>query len=231
MGDDGGGELGQDDGDAVALGDAGGFQPVGEAVGQLGELAKCVSLDCAIKLLVNQSRLPSRLPVAAVDAEVVANGDAPLEVPLDLVDFAPAVALEQLRDPPCAASVYGADRRRAGAGRKGSKPTEFAARVRGFLQLSIHRPGEDGDLQRHRPDRVVERPKQFGQSLETVVQRVDVDAQLAGSFSPVAEALVVEIQGLQERRALTVVQPEDGSQRAVDEHLKAGATRRFEQRS
>ena len=103
MGDDGGGQLGQDDGDAVALGDAGGFQPVGEAVGQLGELAKCVSLDCAIKLLVNQSRLPSRLAVAAVDAEVVANGDAPLEVPLDLVDFAPAVALEQLRNPPCAA--------------------------------------------------------------------------------------------------------------------------------
>lgn len=107
MGDDGGGQLGQDDGDAVASGDAVGFQPIGEAVGQLGELAKCVSLDGAVKLLVDQSRLPSRLAVAAVDAEVVANGNVPLEVPLDLVDLAPAVALEQLRNPPCAASVYG----------------------------------------------------------------------------------------------------------------------------
>lgn len=127
MGDDRGGQLGQDDGDPIAPGDAVGFQRVGKAVGQLGELAKGVSLDGAVQLLVDQGWVPSRLAVAAVDAEVVANGNAPLEVPLDLVDLAPAVALEQSRNPPCAASVFAADRRRAGPGRKGSKPTEFAA--------------------------------------------------------------------------------------------------------
>jgi hypothetical protein len=40
------------------------------------------------------------LAVAAIDAEVVVNGDAPPEVPFDLVDAAPAITFEQLRNPP-----------------------------------------------------------------------------------------------------------------------------------
>lgn len=49
---------------------------------------------------MNQRRVSSRLTIAAIDAEVVANGDAPLEVPFDLLDAAPAIAFEQLRNPP-----------------------------------------------------------------------------------------------------------------------------------
>ncbi len=141
MGDDSGRQLRQDDGDAVTLGDAVRSERVGKAVGKLRELAKAVTLDGAVQLLVDQGRVPRRLTVAAIDAEVVANGDAPPEVPLDLVDFAPAVALEQLRKPPCAACAYGADGRPPRPGRKESKPIKFAVGVRGFLQLSIHRPG------------------------------------------------------------------------------------------
>ena len=100
MGDDCGRQLGQDDGYSVAQGDAIGSERVGEAVGQLGEVAKAVSLDGAVQLLVNQGRVSGRLAVAAIDAEVVANGDAPLEVPFDLFDAAPPIAFEQFRNLP-----------------------------------------------------------------------------------------------------------------------------------
>jgi hypothetical protein len=40
------------------------------------------------------------LAVAAIDAEVVVSGDAPPELPFDLVDAAPAITFEQLRNPP-----------------------------------------------------------------------------------------------------------------------------------
>jgi len=48
MSDDGGRQLRQDDGDAVALGDALRSERVGKAVGQLREVAKAVSLDSAV---------------------------------------------------------------------------------------------------------------------------------------------------------------------------------------
>jgi hypothetical protein len=57
-------------------------------------------LDGAVQLLVNQCRISSRLPIAAIDAKVVMNGNAPREVPFDLFDAAPAKAFEQLRNPP-----------------------------------------------------------------------------------------------------------------------------------
>lgn len=40
------------------------------------------------------------MAVAAIDAEVVVNGDAPPEVLFDLVDAAPAITFEQLCNPP-----------------------------------------------------------------------------------------------------------------------------------
>jgi len=49
---------------------------------------------------VDQGGVSGRLAVTAIDAEVVAGGDAPLELPLDLFDAPPAIAFEQLGDPP-----------------------------------------------------------------------------------------------------------------------------------
>jgi hypothetical protein len=49
---------------------------------------------------VDQGGVSGRLAVTAIDAEVVSNRDAPLEVPFDLIDAAPAIAFEQLGDPP-----------------------------------------------------------------------------------------------------------------------------------
>ncbi len=76
---------------------------------------------------MDQGGVSGRLAVTAIDAEVVAGRDAPLELPLDLFDAAPAIALEQLRDPPlCCLPVF-ADGRPESPGREGSKPTVPAA--------------------------------------------------------------------------------------------------------
>jgi hypothetical protein len=53
VGDDSGRQLRQDNGNAVAQGDAVRSQRIGETVGQLGEVAKGVSFDAAVQLLVN----------------------------------------------------------------------------------------------------------------------------------------------------------------------------------
>jgi len=86
--DDGFFALRQDDGDAIAAADAKAAQGIGEAVRALLQLTEGHAVRAAISVVEEQRRQVQavRVLVADVDADVVVLGNAPAEVPAQLLE-------------------------------------------------------------------------------------------------------------------------------------------------